>query len=69
MIRATEDGNSLDATAHCNSQAALAKRSKTKLKDGNVLEFRTTFSSENTRKGYTGGRNRKIYWHLEKSAP
>ena len=42
MIRATEDGNSLDATARCNSQAALAKSSKTKLKDGNVLEFRIT---------------------------
>lgn len=26
MIRATEDGNSLDATACCNSQAALAKK-------------------------------------------
>lgn len=26
MIKATEDGNSLDATACCNSQAALAKK-------------------------------------------
>lgn len=76
MIRAREDGNSLDATACGNSQAALAKRSKTKFKDGSLLEFRTTYSSENMRKGYIGGRKnqkktQKIYQHShsEISAP
>lgn len=39
MIRSTEDGNSLDAIAFCNSQAALVKRSKMKSKDENTLEF------------------------------
>lgn len=36
------------------------KRSKTKGKYGNVLEFRTTYSSENTREGYTGRQEQKI---------